>query len=142
MQNIACFFAVLAFTALPWAASAGPLDKPTLPGATPTPLGTSGLQTSPLEKNAPGTDPIVGRWKFGGTIWNISADGKCHRSRPNFSEGGAWKPLTAGSPAKYEFNWSGGRDIDTIYYSAGQDKILSKDKNGKYHPIAERAVTK
>jgi hypothetical protein len=141
MKRLARILALLLWTALPFVASAGALDKPTVPGATPTPGGSSGLKTSPLDNTAAGTDRIVGRWKFGGDIWVISANGKCHRSHPNFGEGGAWKALNAGSPAKYEINWSGGRAIDTVYYSAGQDKILSKDKNGKYHPIGERAVT-
>lgn len=141
MKNIARLFLAFALAAFPLIASAGALDKPTVPGATPTPLGTSGLKTQPLDKTAAGVDPIVGRWKFGGTIWNIAADGKCHRSHPNFSEGGTWKLLTLGSPAKYEFNWAGGRAIDTLYFSAGENKIQSKGKKGKYNNIGERAVT-
>ncbi|HEV7403187.1 MAG TPA: hypothetical protein VGO11_09685 [Chthoniobacteraceae bacterium] len=141
MKNVARFFAVLSFAAWPHMVSAGALDKPTVPGATPTPLGGAGLKTSALDKAAPGSDPIVGRWKFGGTIWNLSADGHCHRSHPNFSEGGTWKIVSTGSPAKYEVNWSGGRAIDTIYFAPGKDKIQAKEKNGKYRDIAERAVT-
>jgi hypothetical protein len=138
MKHVARFCSVLALAALPVGVFAGSLDKPR-PTATPTP--STSLQTSSLNKPQPGTDQVVGRWKFGGTIWTINADGKCRRWNPNFNEGGTWKVVATGSPAKYEFNWSGGRAIDTLYFSPSQDKFLGKGDRGKYHPIASRAVT-
>jgi hypothetical protein len=141
MKNLARFCGLLALASLPIGVFAGSLDKPRLTPATPAPAGGSSLQTSSLDKAAPDADAVVGRWNFGGTIWTINADGKCHRWNPHFSEGGTWKLVATGSPAKYEFNWSGGRAIDTVYYSPTQDKFLGKGNKGKYNPVAARAVT-
>lgn len=107
--------------------------NPVLRATTPAPLST------PRPVAAPPTDPIVGRWQFGGRIWVISADGNMNSSAPGFSENGKWKRVSDAVPPQYEFNWSGGRAIDTLFYSVDQDKITRKTNTGKRETAGERA---
>jgi hypothetical protein len=72
-------------------------------------------------------DAICGRWKMGNTIWIVSPNGQASRSKPGFSEKGTWKCTSTATPATYEFNWGGGRQVEDFHLSSDHDKILGKN---------------
>jgi hypothetical protein len=89
-------------------------------------IATPGAPAPQTASAAASDDPIVGRWKVGQNIWVLSANGHAARSRPGFREQGQWKCTGTGTPPTYEFNWGGGREVESLHLSTQRDKLLGK----------------
>jgi hypothetical protein len=94
-------------------------------------------EARPVRGAPPETTPdaISGRWKMGDTIWIVSSDGRATRSKPGFHEDGHWKCTSTATPPTYEFNWGGGRQVESFHLSTGRDKILNRSNQ----VVGERA---
>ena len=98
------------------------------------------ITVAPIVASAEDKDPIVGRWKNvrSGCVMILSADGKAHEYKTNFSMNGKWECIDEkGITRKYRVNWEHGLHVYEWHLSTGGDKILGKDGKIASHRIKE-----
>ena len=120
-----------------------PVAKSASPAADPsTPKAAAAVPAGPVVNLPPGPipapikpiltpaqlDPIVGRWRLGGSIIVFAQDGSFKNSAPNYFEKGTWSLASSSTTPTYQFNWSDGRKIEEFELSGNELKRLDKRK--------------